>query len=509
MGKNATIAPIILASDQTQLSILGNGQKAWPVYLTIGNISKKLRSRPSQRAMLLVGFIPMTNLTCISGEEKRREMGWQLFHACMKEILELIKEASLTGVDMLCVDGGVRHVYPILAAYIGDFPEQCLVTCCRQSRCPVCVVPRLNRGDDDCQYPKRQRQQTLDAIEGCEHGYLATAKNLGIRPIKPFWADMLYVGIASCITPDLLHQLNKGVFLDHVVKWCTTILGAAEVDRRFQGLPRYPGLQHFKHGPSIVSQWTGKEAKVMGKVFLPVLAGCCQPEAVSAARHLIDFMYRAHMSELSELDLEDLESDLAEFHAAKDVFVEAGALNTEDLFHGIPKLHMLRHYVLSIRELGTTDGYNSEAPERLHIDYVKDGWRQSNRFNPIEQMATYLQRKESIAMLRAHLREVGQLPKSCDKYENATQGEELSEDDIFEKNSGDDKWLADDEIIGEGKTRDSLAGQTCWHPSPSLRSPLSGSIQLLTLSTTMVPRTSSTQHRDTLLLTLPPLLDAP
>lgn len=414
--------------------------------------------------MLLVGFIPVTDLTGVSGEEARRETGWQLFHTCMKTIIEPIKEASRTGVDMLCADGGVHLVFPILAAYIADFPEQCLISCNRQSRCPICIVPRLHRGDYDHQYPRRQRQQTLEAIEDHEHGYLATTKTLGIRPVRLFWADMPYVDITTCITPDLLHQLNKGVFLDHLVKWCTTLLGDDEIDRRFQGLPRYPGLRHFKFGPSIVSQWTGNEGKAMGKVFLPVIAGCSGPEAVNAARHLIDFMYRAHLSEMSELDLQDLENDLAGFHDAKYIFVQTGALNTRDLFHGIPKLHMLGHFIASVRELGTTDGYNSEMSERLHINYVKDGWRESNKFNPIEQMAMYLQRKESIAMLWAHLREISQLPKSCEKHE-VPVGE--TEREVFERNSGDDVWLDDDEEVGDCKACDRGAGQT-WHPSPTI-----------------------------------------
>lgn len=39
----ATVAPIILASDKTQLTRFRGDKMAWPVYLTLGNISKEKR----------------------------------------------------------------------------------------------------------------------------------------------------------------------------------------------------------------------------------------------------------------------------------------------------------------------------------------------------------------------------------------------------------------------------------------------------------------------------------
>ncbi|KIK19886.1 hypothetical protein PISMIDRAFT_13369 [Pisolithus microcarpus 441] len=38
-----TVAPIILLSDKTSLSVFSGNKKAWLVYLTIGNISKDIR----------------------------------------------------------------------------------------------------------------------------------------------------------------------------------------------------------------------------------------------------------------------------------------------------------------------------------------------------------------------------------------------------------------------------------------------------------------------------------
>jgi hypothetical protein len=454
------------------MSMMSGSKSAWPVYVTIGNISKDIRRRPSQHATILVGYIPVSDLRCFSNENTRSEKGWQLFHTCMASILAPLKEISINGEDMLCADGGIRRVHPILASYVADFKEQCTVTCVRESRCPVCWVPRDERADYSKHYEVRNQRQTLDALEDYWRGYSKTINTLGIRPGVPFWADLPFVEISSCVTPDLLHQLNKGVFKDHLVKWCREILSNAEVDRRIKGMPRYQGLRHFVNGISVIKQWTGNEAKALAKVFLPVIAGCKEAKAVSAARCIMDFMYRAHMPELSDSDLDLLERDLAEFHDLKDVFVKAEVVDAEDDFHGIPKIHMLGHYVRSIRELGTTDGYNTEAPERLHIDYVKEGWRASNHVNALQQMTTYLQRKESWALLTAHLRERGVLPESFRKAdagaesvaEVAKAGAETAEEDEDEEEAKEIEPSSDGNRGGNGgNERDAV-----WYPSPRI-----------------------------------------
>jgi len=43
LPEGATVSPIILASDKTQLMAFSGDKQAWPVYLMIRNIDKKIR----------------------------------------------------------------------------------------------------------------------------------------------------------------------------------------------------------------------------------------------------------------------------------------------------------------------------------------------------------------------------------------------------------------------------------------------------------------------------------
>ncbi|RDX39856.1 hypothetical protein OH76DRAFT_1515212, partial [Lentinus brumalis] len=141
----ATIIPIIISSDKTQLTVFGS-KTAYPVYMTIGNLPKDIRRKPRRRRQILLAYLPSSRLDHITSKAARRRVQANLFHTCMSTILKPLRQYGIEGISMASGDGVVRRCHPIFAMYIGDYPEQLLVTCCKTGTCPKCNVPRAELG---------------------------------------------------------------------------------------------------------------------------------------------------------------------------------------------------------------------------------------------------------------------------------------------------------------------------------------------------------------------------
>jgi hypothetical protein len=449
----------------TTLSRLSGGQHAYPVYLTIGNISKSIRRKPTKGASMVIGYLPVDSFKDISDDNLRIRLKGELLHRSLEAIFEPLKTASKEGVPMWCADGRQRHVYPILASWIGDWPEQNDVSCTIRSGCPICKQKFKGRGSGKYDAPLRNREDTLEALREYNRTHNMTQlKRQGLKPWWPFWADLPHVNFANCITPDLLHQLHKGLFKTHVMDWVDELMDEDEMDARFKAMPRAKDLRHFKRGVNTISQWTGRELKEMMKQFLPVVAtssttNTTPDDFIEMVQALLDFSYLAHSTRMTETELNEMEEALKTFHRLKKVVVRLEMLESESKFDWIPKLHMIGHYALSVREFGTPDGYNSETPERLHIEFAKKGWLASNRRDPIPQIIKFVQRREAIKLHRTHLDELygekkGQAAgwdwgHGVDMMASGEDGNDDKSDESEDENDGEDARLEASEETSE------------------------------------------------------------
>ncbi|TFY59335.1 hypothetical protein EVJ58_g5848 [Rhodofomes roseus] len=394
----ATIIPVIISSDKTQLTQFRN-KTAYPVYLTIGNLPKEIRRKPSHRGQILLAYLPTSRLEHITNKAARCRTLANVFHVCLSMIVEPLRQAGIEGVPMTSGDGVERRCHPILAVYVGDYPEQVLVTGTYTGDCPICECSH----DDLGSYPNTSRRRdinaTFDALAKFGTAdYNGACDAAGIKPVQhPFWENLPYVDIYRTITPDLLHQLYQGV-VKHVLSWITSIVGEDEVDARVRRLPPNHSIRIFHKGITGLSRVTGTEHKQMARFILALLIDVRLPggepanDLIAATTALLDFVYMAQYSVHSDATLDALEESLATFHAKKDIFARLGVHEN----FTIPKLHMMAHYVDAIKSYGTTDNYNTESTERLHIDFAKEAYCATNHKDEFPQMTKWLERREKV-----------------------------------------------------------------------------------------------------------------
>ena len=388
--------------------VLFGTKTAYPVYMTIRNIPKDTRRKPSRRTHILIGYLPTTQLLHVSGVASRRRMLANLFHHCFSRILDPLERAGKTGIEMTSGDGVTRRTLPLFACFVGDYPEQVLVSGCKTGECPKCDINRKKLGDLNTHSSYQDLQKVLDALSTFDDdpaGYSAACSKAGIKPIvHPFWESLPYSDIYLSLTPDILHQLYQGV-MKHLVAWITAAFNKKELDARCQCLPPNFSIRSFTKGITTLSRLTGKEHANMCRILLGLIVDMDLPDGTSpiplirSTRALLDFLYLAQYPVHTSETLQLLRQSLHDFHVNKHIFVELGI--REDF--NLPKLHSLVHYAESIELFGTTDNYNTEYTERLHIDLTKDAYRATNHRNEYAQMTVWLERKEKVLRHQSYL----------------------------------------------------------------------------------------------------------
>jgi hypothetical protein len=277
----ATIIPIIISSDKTQVTLFRN-KTAYPVYMTIGNLPKDVRRKPSLQGQILLAYLPTTRLSHVKNQAQRRRILANLFHAGMRRVLDKLKEDGVTGIPMQSGDGVWRRCHPIFATYVGDYPEQILITCSYYGDCPICHCPNSELGSFPCDHGPRDFAAAERAAKLLGTPAWADAcADANLKPVQhPFWVDLPYVDIFLCITPDMLHQMYQGV-MKHLIGWLTDICGADELDARVRRLPKSHGIRVFQKGITSLSRVSGAEHKQICTFLLGIIIDIQLPDNVS------------------------------------------------------------------------------------------------------------------------------------------------------------------------------------------------------------------------------------
>jgi len=126
-----TLVPLIFMSDGTYLSNFAGDKKEWPVYMTIGNLSSKIRQIPSTHSVVMVALLPIP-IKNRNIPRNRLDEQWQTNREVLNEVLRRVlhpltfkqnPSAESGYYNVLCADCNFRRCKPVLAAWLADCPE--------------------------------------------------------------------------------------------------------------------------------------------------------------------------------------------------------------------------------------------------------------------------------------------------------------------------------------------------------------------------------------------------
>ncbi|KAI5999535.1 hypothetical protein EDD15DRAFT_2193599 [Pisolithus albus] len=235
----ATFVPIILGSDKTMVSVATSQNDYWPVYLSVGNIHNNVQC-VHHNGVELLAFLAIPK---VAKKYTDNPTFWcfkkQLFYIAMSKILDYLEQVLISGI--------VQKWCGRCTASPNDL----------DAGGPTCMAQLMRALIEELQASATWDEWGIDAIEHC---------------------DFPHADIYQLLELDILHQLIKGGFKDHLVEWVGKYLelvyrkaGAkerlADIDRHIAAAPPFPGLWRFPDGWGF-SQWTGDDSKALMKVSL-------------------------------------------------------------------------------------------------------------------------------------------------------------------------------------------------------------------------------------------------
>ncbi|KLO08862.1 hypothetical protein SCHPADRAFT_893538 [Schizopora paradoxa] len=439
--------PLILGNDKTTVSVATGQNEFYPVYMSIGNVRNNVR-RAHRNAITVVAFLAIPKTTqehqnSVAFRDFRR----QITHSSFSVILGTSKLAMETYKVRKCFDKHFRRIIHGVGPIICDYPDQAVHACIIQGWCPLCLSSAKNLDTPSLRRTQRHRNAVIDAF-GQQHDKKLREDYGIVASLVPFTNDFPRADIHELISSDLLHQVIKGTFKDHLVTWVGEFLVKKhgktvalkyvdDIDRRIAAVPPFSNLRRFPQGRGF-KQWTGDDSKALMKVYLPAIQGHVPAQMVRAIRHFLDFCYLARRNVLDQPSLDAMDSSLRAFHADRKIFITEGVRKDPI---SLPRQHSLVHYTDNIRKFGAPNGTCTSITESQHIVAVKETWRRSNRFNALSQMLISNQRLSKLAAAKVDFIGRGMmqgtvLDAAYDDVEETPDGQRLERHVDIDDNTG-------------------------------------------------------------------------
>jgi len=198
----------ILASDKSQLIKISAYKHAWSPYLTIDNIAEDIYHSPKQRA-----WIPVWLIACPPNDAKNTDQAWD---SVVGSVLFPLRNLDIAGPGLKWnyADGFHRQFYPLLAAWVRDYPEQVIVADVSYGSCAMCQIPKGAPMGHSTVWPLDNRSDPHIYLEHQDKTNIDVLHSLGVHPLcNQFWQYHLG-NVYRLLQPEELHQLLLGSFKD-------------------------------------------------------------------------------------------------------------------------------------------------------------------------------------------------------------------------------------------------------------------------------------------------------
>ncbi|KAJ7269028.1 hypothetical protein C8J57DRAFT_1609187 [Mycena rebaudengoi] len=405
--------PLFFGSDKTTVSVATGDVEYHPGYLSLGNPHNTIRRGHRNSVVPFVFLAIPKSDRKYDNDPAFRTFKRQLYHASLSAVLSSLKDGMTKPVVRRCPDGHFRRVIYDFGPFIADYPEQVMLAGIVQNWCPKCTAMPT---DLDGGTGGRRTHELTDEVLSVFDGEVLWDEYGIDEDIVPFTRDFPRADIHEMLSSDLLHQVIKGSFKDHLVTWVGEYLYLEhskakadsimdEIDRRIAAAPAFPCLRRFKQGRRF-KQWTGDDSKALMKVYLPAIKGLVPPEMVQAISAFLDFCYLVRRADFDESTLDAVDAAVERFHRHREIFRSTGVREGFSL----PRQHSIVHYRRNIENFGAPGGVCSSITESRHITAVKKPWRRSSRYEALSQMLQTNQRLDKLAASRADFIERGMLP---------------------------------------------------------------------------------------------------
>ena len=244
--------------------------------------------------------------------DEEKSSALETVQAVIRMVLEPLAQLSKEGMRLTCPDGKIRWGHPILAGWIGDYPEYIKLFSAQFMSCPICVAPKdkmdahpslpyTYRSIDTHRmshyvsvYAENHKLKKPSAVEKKKADYVpptvqekaeATAKmtlveewftSQRLKVIDNFLWSIPYVTPRFLWKPDILHTLDLGM-VKHSLEWMFNMLDEHDkalgdlFDITWMSISPHQSVTIPNKKYRAVKQWSGKEYRNAAHLMIPVL----------------------------------------------------------------------------------------------------------------------------------------------------------------------------------------------------------------------------------------------